>query len=118
MIKETAKYVEYNFQKAKEKHPYLNEKILKSALAYQYLHYFYFERKITINKILELNDNELGLLGPGNGCLTWFLEKTFGWSNILTSHSILHDAFGRFYDHHELGRGYTYCIPIKHNQSD
>lgn len=42
------------------------------------------------------------------------LETAFGWIDILNSHSILHDAFGRFYDHHELGRGYTYAIPEKY----
>ena len=114
MIKETVKYVEYNFQKAKEKHPYINDKILKSALVYQYLHFYYFERKITINKILELNGGEIGLLGPGNGFITMIFERTFGWSNVLSSHSILHDAFGRFFNHHGLGRGYTYCIPKKY----
>ena len=30
---------------------------------------------------------------------------------ILHSHSILHDAFGRFYNRYLLNRGYTYVIP-------
>ena len=108
------KHVKYNFHITKLKYPYIDDKILKSALVYQYLHYFYFERNISINKILELNDGEIGLLGPCNSCLTWLFEKIFGWNHILNSHSILHDAFGRFYDHYKLGRGYTYAIPIKH----
>ena len=37
-----------------------------------------------------------------NGSLTWFLERIFNQSDILHSHSILHDAFGRFYDHCSL----------------
>ena len=114
MIKETVNYIEYNFQKAKEKHPFINDKILKSALVYQYIHFYYFERDISINKILELNNGEIGLMGPGNGFITWLFEKTFGWIDILNSHSILHDASGGFYDHHELGRGYTYAIPEKY----
>ena len=114
MIKETVKYIEYNFQKAKEKHPYINDKILKSALVYQYIHFYYFERDILISRILEINDGEIGLIGPGSGPVTWLLETAFGWIDILNSHSILHDAFGRFYDHHELGRGYTYAIPEKY----
>ena len=32
----------------------------------------------------------------------------FGWINVLYSHSILHNAFGRFYNNHELDRGYFY----------
>ena len=53
-------------------------------------------------------------MGPGNGFITRLFERTFGWIDILNSHSILHDAFGRFYNHHELGRGYTYAIPEKY----
>ena len=113
-ISSLLKFIKHNFQEAKEKHPYIDDKILKSALVYQYLHLFYFERDISINKILELNNGEIGLMGPGDGLITLFLERTFSWIDILNSHSILHDAFGRFYDHHELGRGYTYAIPEKY----
>ena len=108
------RFVQYSFQEAKEKHPCINDKILKSALVYQYLHCFYFKRDMSMNEILELNDGEIGLLGPGSGCLTWLLEKIFGWIDILNSHSVLHDASGRFYDHHKLGRGYTYAISEKY----
>ena len=107
-------HVKYNFNDAKQKHPFIDDKILKSALVYQYLHYFYFERNITLKKVLDINNGEIGLLGPGDGCLTWLFEKIFGWVNILNSHSILHDAFGRFYDHYDLGRGYTYSVPSKY----
>ena len=109
-ISSLLRFVKHSFQEAKEKHPYIDNKILKSALVYQYLHFFYFKRDISINKILELNNGEIGLLGPGNGFVTWLFERTLSWSDILNSHSILHDAFGRFYDHYSLGRGYTYCI--------
>ena len=113
-ISSLLKFIKHSFKDTKEKHPYIDDKILKSALVYQYLHFFYFERDISINKILELNNGEIGLLGPGDSCLTWFFEKIFGWVNILNSHSILHDAFGRFYDHYLLGRGYTCAIPSKY----
>ena len=113
-IKSLLRYIKHNFDDAKQKYPYVNEKILKSALVYQYLHFHYFERDISINKILELNNGEIGLIGPGNSFITWLLETAFGWIDILNSHSILHDAFGRFYDHHELRRGYTYAIPEKY----
>ena len=89
----------------------MNDVILKSALVYQRLHLRNFKKYISIDDVLELIDNEIGLIGPGNGCLTWFLERIFGQSDILHSHSILHDAFGRFYTHHSLDRGYTYIIP-------
>ena len=66
---------------------------------------------LSIDDVLELNNNEIGLIGPGNGCLTQFLERIFNQSGILHSQSIMHDAFGRFYTHHSLDRGYTYVIP-------
>ena len=113
-ISSLIRYVKHSFEDAKEKHPYVNDKILKAALVYQYLHFFYFEREISIGKNLELNNGEIGLLGPGNGFITWLFERTFGWSDILNSHSILHDAFGRFYDHYSLSRGYTYAIDEKY----
>ena len=110
MISETIKYVKCLFKKTKQQHN-VNDVILQSALVYQYLYLCNFDTMIPIDDILELNNNEIGLIGPGNGCLTRFLERMFGGSDILHSHSILHDAFGRFYAHHSLDRGYTYVIP-------
>ena len=112
-INSLLRFIKHSFKDTKEQHPNIDDKILKSALVYQYLHFHYFEREISINKILELNNGEIGLIGPGGGFITWLLETAFGWIDILNSHSILHDAFGRFYNHHELGRGYTYAIPEK-----
>ena len=111
MISETIEYVNCFFEETKRKHNSVNDVILKSALVYQYLYLCNFDTMILINDILELNNNEIGLIGPGNGCLTWFLEKMLGGSDILHSHSIIHDAFGRFYAHHSLDRGYAYVIP-------
>ena len=111
MISETIGYVNRFFEETKRKHNSVNDVILKSALVYQYLYLFHFDISISIDDVLELNDNEIGLIGPGNGCLTHFLEKIFNQSHILHSHSILHDAFGRFYAHNSLDRGYTYVIP-------
>ena len=110
-MSETIGYVNPFFEETKRKHNSVNDVILKSALVYQYLYLCNFDTMILINDILELNNNEIGLIGPENGCLTWFLEKMFGGSDILHSHSIIHDAFGRFYAHHSLDRGYTYVIP-------
>ena len=111
MIEEVIKYVNYYFKFTKIEHNSVNDVILKSALVYQYLHLKNFKTYISINKVLELNNKEIGLIGPGNGCLTQFLERIFKRFNKLHSHSILHDAFGRFYTHHSLDRGYTYVIP-------
>ena len=112
MISETIKYVNCCFRITKEQPQYnnVNDVILKSALVYQYLYLNHYDTMLSIDDILELNDNEIGLIGPGNGCLTHFLERILGQSDILHSHSILHDAFGRFYAHHSLHRGYTYVI--------
>ena len=110
MISETIKYVNCLFEITKPKYEKVNDVILKSALVYQYLYLNNFDILISIDDILELNNNEIGLIGPGNGCLTQFLERIFNQSDILHSHSILHDAFGRFYAHHQLDRGYTYVI--------
>ena len=63
---------------------------------------------MSIDNILEINNNEIELIGPGNGCLTWFLEKMLGWIDVMHTHSILHDAFGRFYKCFSLDRGYCY----------
>ena len=111
MISETIKYVNCFFEEIKQQHNSVNDVILKSALVYQYLYLRNFKTCISIDRVLKLNDNEIGLIGPGNGCLTHFLERIFNQLDILHSHSILHDAFGRFYDHHQLDRGYTYVIP-------
>ena len=110
MIREVIEYVNHTFERTKQEHNSVNDVILKSALVYQYLYLNNFNILISIDDILELNNNEIGLIGPGNGCLTQFLERIFNQSDILHSHSILHDAFGRFYAHHQLDRGYTYVI--------
>ena len=113
MISETLEYVNCFFEETKQKHNSVNDVILKSALVYQYQYLYLktFKTCITIDDVLELNNNEIGLIGPGNGCITWLFERTFGQFDILHSHSILHDAYGRFYAHHSLDRGYTYVIP-------
>ena len=116
MIKEVIKYVSFFFNETQQQHYNVNDVILKSALVYQYLYHKHFKTFISVSDILELNNNEIGLLGPGNGCLTLFLERILGWIDILHSHSILHDAFGRFYDHFRRDRGYTYVIPEKLTQ--
>ena len=111
MISETIEYVYYSFNKTKQQHKSVNDGLLKSALVYQYLYLNHYDIMLSIDDVLELNNNEIGLIGPGNGCLTHILERILNRSDILHSHSILHDAFGTFYAHNSLDRGYTYVIP-------
>ena len=111
MIQDIIKYVNHFFNETKQQHIQVNDVILKSALVYQYLYFKHFKSILPINNILYLHDYEIGLIGPGNGCITRFLEHTLGWVDILHSHSIMHDAFGRFYDRYSLDRGYLYVIP-------
>ena len=95
-----------------EQYPDYHEQILKSALVYQYLHRKYFKLNMPINAIIELEPS-IGLTGPGDGFLAKFLQNTLGWSELIQTHSILHDAFGRFYLHHGKGRGYMYSHKSK-----
>ena len=111
MISNTIEYVKCCFEIIKPQHKDVDDVILKSALLYQYLYLNHYDIMLSIDDVLELNNNETGLIGPGNGCLTHILERIFNRSDILHSHSIMHDAFGCFYTHHSLDRGYTYVIP-------
>ena len=111
MISDTIEYVKYCFKIFKPEHKDVDDVILKSALVYQYLYLNHYDIMLPIDDVLELNNNEIGLIGPGNGCLTHIFERIFNRSDISHSHSILHDAFGRFYAHNSLDRGYTYVIP-------
>ena len=111
MIRETIEYVKCYFKQAKQQHSDVNDVILKSALVYQYLILKNLREYITIDEVLEENNGEIGLIGPGNGCTTHLLERISGCCDILHSHSILHDAYGRFYNRYSKDRGYTYVIP-------
>ena len=70
MISETIEYVNCFFEEIKQQHNSVNDVILKSALVYQYLYLRNFKTHISIDDVLELNENEIVLIGPGNGCLT------------------------------------------------
>ena len=109
-IKPLLRYVKDSFRETKNKHPYIEDKVLKSALVYQYLQEYYMSQDVSLLEIMELEGYDIGLIGPGNGKLTNLLEFLFGWSNVFASHAILHDAFGRFYNRFEFGPGYTYCL--------
>ena len=69
----TLEYINSNFKKAKSKYSDINDQILKSALAYQYLSICYLQEMLSIDSILIENQWEIGLIGPGNSCLTQML---------------------------------------------
>ena len=105
----TLEYVNFHFKKVKAKYGDIDDQILKSALAYQYLSICYLQEMLSIDSILIENKWEIGLIGPGNSCLTQILECLFGRFRICHLHSCLHDAYGRFYEKYHIGRGYKYA---------
>ena len=110
MIKDIKKYIQRFFLETKEKHPSVENNVLKSCLVYQWLYHKHFKKYLSVNEILEINNYDIGLIGPNRGLLQYFLESTLGNFQIFHTHSILHDAFGRFYINHHLDRGYLYSI--------
>ena len=104
------KYIEQFYHETKEKIQL--SIILKSALVYQYLYHKHTGKAILINGILEDENNEcLGLLDPGLGWFTNFLEKSLCWNEFMQSHGIIHDGYGRFYNKFSLDCGYSYAFP-------
>ena len=92
-IKLLLEYVRYNFKSTKEQFPDINDKTLKSAIVYRYVHFYYLERDISIYEILEIEGSDsLGLIGPGSGRLTRLLEFIFGWSDVfpITLYFMMH----------------------------
>ena len=89
-----------------------HEQILKSCLVYQFLHNKHLKVFISIDEILEIEPS-LGLTGPGDSVLTKILQNTLGMIKLIETHSILHDAFGRFYINNRKGRGYMYAYRSK-----
>ena len=44
-ISSLSKFIKHTFKDTKEKHPHIDDKILKSALVYQYLHFFFISKE-------------------------------------------------------------------------
>ena len=99
------------YKDLKNKYPFIHEQILKSTIAYKILYYIEFGKVISVKDVLEEYDGEIGLIGPGDGCFTFILEKLFGEIRFFHLHSAFHDAYGRFYTKYKKGRGYCYVIP-------
>ena len=97
----------------KNKYPfiYFPEQIIKSALVYKTLYYIEFGGFISVKDVLKEYNGEIGLIGPGDGCFTFILERLFGKIRFFHLHSAFHDAYGRFYTKYKKGRGYCYIIP-------
>ena len=104
-------YLKENFRNVKSLNQSIDDQILKSAIIYKLLYFNEFNKLITINEILDLYDGEIGLIGPGNGCFTYILERLFGKIKCCHLHSAFHDAYGRFFMKYQRGRGYCYVIP-------
>ena len=79
------------------------ECMIKSIVIFTYLYEKHYNYK-------ELINDGIGLIGPGDGCLTAILHKLFGWHPYIRSHGILHDAYGQFYNRYGKGKGYMYTI--------
>ena len=108
--KNALKYVSDTLFCVQAEHRKINEQILKSVLIYQCLYYNEFHTILSVDDILLEHENEIGLIGPGNGCTTGVLEKLFGKFKCCHVHSALYDAFGRFYTKYKKGRGYCYVL--------
>lgn len=104
-------YLKENFKNVKSLNQSIDDQILKSVIIYKLLYFSKFNKLITIDEILDLYDGEIGLISPGNGCITYVLERLVGRFRCCHLHSAFHDAYGRFYVKYQKGRGYCYVIP-------
>ena len=83
---------------------------IKALIIYTYLYEKHFNSGLPDGVYHELIKDGIGLIGPGDGCLTAILHKLFGWHPYIRSHGILHDAYGQFYNRYGKGKGYMYTI--------
>ena len=84
-------------------------RIIAAALIYQFLIEKWTDKTLTLDKIL-IKHPDIGLIGPGNGLITWILDGLLKRSQIICTHAILHDAFGRVYIDYKVGPGYCYAL--------
>ena len=106
----TVNYLKENVRNEKSLNKSIDDQILKSAMVYT-LYFSEFNKTITIDEILDLYDDEKGLLGPVNGCFTHILERVFGKFKCCHLHSAFHDAYGCFFTKYRMGHGYCYVMP-------
>ena len=98
-IREIKKYVAFFYEKTKSDFDdNVNPVIIKSALIYQYLQIKYVGKKDSVKSIMDSYQGEIGLIGPGTGRITCCLEEVFSRHPFSHEHSIVHDAYCRFYN--------------------
>ena len=93
--------------------------LLCAALLWQKMehHYLGANNVSQLQRVVEeIGNGHMGLIGPGNGCCTNCLEKSFGRSKIFRLHSLPHDVSGRFRKIHNLGPGYLYMVSVKEEE--
>ena len=104
------RYVRKYVIEAKNENMNIDIDILKSALIFQYLQLKHYGIHLSIQEILETAGDDIGLIGPSKGLISWILQKIFKHSFVMRTHAIFHDAFGRFYEKYQKDRGYTYAF--------
>ena len=104
------KFMNENFIYFENMYPNVNKHTLRSAIIYKYLLHAYFKYNLTILEIIEQENFDVGLIGPGSGTCTKICECLC--DNVLFhTHAYLHDLFGRFYTRYKnTGRGYNYML--------
>ena len=91
-------------------YPDVNKHILRSAIIYMYLLYVYLNYNLTILEIIENENFDIGLIGPGNGTCTKICECLRN-NIVFHTHSYLHDAYVRNYTKYKnTGIGYKYMF--------
>ena len=104
------KFMNENFYLFEKQYEDIDKTVLKAAIAYKYLLAVYLDIKnVTIDQIITENESDIGLIGPGHGCLTSICEKLCP-NRVCHLHSILHDVYGRIFLKYNQGRGYVYMF--------
>ena len=88
----------------------VNAVIIKSALIYQYLQLKYVGKKDSVRTIINSYQDEISLIGPGNGRIICCLEALFSRHSFCHVHSSHHDVYDRFYNRYGYGSGYCYLF--------
>jgi len=104
-------FVSDRYQLAKQRLNQVEDRIVISILVYQYLSFLYEVHPIpNVEDIYCIENGDIGLIGPGHGCLTVLFECLCQKSKVFKLHAVLHDAFGRFYKRYKKSRGYCYAF--------
>ena len=72
--------------------PSIMECKIKGVIIFTYLYEKHYNAQLPDKVYEKLIKDGIGLIGPGDGCLTAILHKFFGWHPFIRSHGILHDA--------------------------